>query len=179
MCERRFLLGRHFWRRSPFCRDVLHACLLQRQTPTFHITLFCRNIGPPSQLQPFPIKLVCTAIHELPYLHLAVSFIQIINGQTETELNRLICFSSYPHKATPITDVTTVVSALICKLRNIRQISLVGAADTWRYSKCRGSRLNRQVKRGYTCFRAEMTHQTVPTVPHSAFHKDMWHAPGP
>jgi hypothetical protein len=77
-------------------------------------------MGPSSRLQPFPIKLDCSAIHELPYLHLAVSFIQILNGQTETELDRLICFSSYQHVVpTLITNVTTVVSALICKLRNI------------------------------------------------------------
>jgi len=68
-------------------------------------------MGPPSRSQSFPIKLVCTAILELPYLRLVVSFVQIINGQTETELERLICFSSYQHMATPITNVTTVVSA--------------------------------------------------------------------
>jgi hypothetical protein len=101
------------------CRDVLYACLLQWQTPTFRITLFCRNMGPSSWLQTFPIKLVCTAIHEHPYLHLAVCFIQIINGQTETELDRLICFSSYQHMATPITNVTTTTSALIHKLRKM------------------------------------------------------------
>jgi hypothetical protein len=76
-------------------------------------------MGPPRWLQPFPIKLVCTAIHELPYLHLAVSFIQIINGQAETELDRLICFSHYQHMATPVTNVTTVVSAMMRKLRNV------------------------------------------------------------
>jgi hypothetical protein len=96
------------------CKDVLHAGLLQWQTPTFRITPFCRNMGPPSWLQSFPIKLVCAAIHELPYLRLAVSFVR-----TETKLDRLICFSSYQPAATPNTNVTTVMSALICKLRNM------------------------------------------------------------
>jgi hypothetical protein len=71
-------------------------------------------MGPPSWLQSFPIKLVCIAIHELPYLRLAVSFVQ-----TETKLDRLICFSSYQPVATPNTNVTTMVSALIRKLWNM------------------------------------------------------------
>jgi hypothetical protein len=83
------------------------------------VLLVCRNMRPSSRLQPFPIKLDRTAIHKLPYLHLAMSFIHIINGQTETELDRLICFSSYQHTATPTTNVT-VVSALIRKLRNMK-----------------------------------------------------------
>jgi hypothetical protein len=85
-------------------------------------------MGPPSWLQHFPIKLVCTAIHELPYLYVAVSFIQIINGHTATEVDRLICFSSYQHMATPITNVTTVVSSLTRKLRNDKYSSSVGAS---------------------------------------------------
>jgi hypothetical protein len=137
--------------------DVLYARLLQWQTPTFCITLFYRNMGPSSRLQPFPIKPVCTAIptkpvctaiHECPYLHLAVSFIQIIDGQSETELHKLICFSSYQHMATPITNIINVVSALICKLYNMTskfhwwglptldRVQNAGAPNTWPCSKC-------------------------------------------
>jgi len=57
-------------------------------------------MGPPSRSQPFPIKLAYTAIHELPYLHLVMFFVWIINGQTETELDRLICLSSCQHTST-------------------------------------------------------------------------------
>lgn len=76
-------------------------------------------MGPSSRLQPFPIKLDCIAIHKLPYLHFATPFMHIINVYTETELDRLICFSSYQHIATSITNVTTMVSALMCRLCNM------------------------------------------------------------
>jgi hypothetical protein len=173
------MLGRHFERRSPFCRDVLHACLLQWQTPTFRTTLFCRNMGPPSRLQPFPIKLVCTAIHELPYLHLAVSFIQIINGQTETELDRLICFCSYQHTATPITNVKTVVSALICKLHNTWQVNFIGGHCQHDHIQNARVPASAAKSKGDILGFEQRRHQTIPTVPHSTFQKDMWHAPGP
>ena len=112
-------MGIRSGRRSPLSGDILYTCLLQWQTPTFRITLVCRNMGPSSRLQPFPIKLDCIAIHKLPYLHFATPFMHIINVYTETELDRLICFSSYQHIATSITNVTTMVSALMCRLCNM------------------------------------------------------------
>lgn len=115
-----FSVRHTFWKEKPVLQGcTLLARLLRWQTSTFCITHVCRNMRPSSNLQPFPIKLDCTAIHKLPYLHLAMSFIHINNGQTETELDSLICFSSYQHMATPTTNMATVVSALIRKLHNM------------------------------------------------------------